>query len=151
MILTNQKERTRFIRFAIVGTIGALVDFGVFNFLIGVFQVEPVWANLGSFTVAVVSNFIWNRYWTYPDSRTKPLSRQLIEFFVVNLIGVLIRTPIFAVLDGPLNQLFTQLRLPGPLSPEFLGNNSALGFAMIIVLFWNFFVNRFWTYADVES
>ena len=30
-ILTNQQERTRFLRFSAVGAFGALVDFSVFN------------------------------------------------------------------------------------------------------------------------
>ena len=30
-----------------------------------------------------------------------------------------------------------------------MGNNIALAVAVIIVMFWNFFVNRFWTYSDV--
>ena len=33
----NNKEVTRFLRFAVVGTIGAVVDFGVFNLLSSVF------------------------------------------------------------------------------------------------------------------
>ena len=36
MILANPKERTRFVRFAIVGVIGAIVDFGIFNLLLAI-------------------------------------------------------------------------------------------------------------------
>jgi putative flippase GtrA len=38
-----------------------------------------------------------------------------------------------------------------PVSPDFIGHNAALGASMILVLFWNFFVNRYWTYADVPK
>jgi putative flippase GtrA len=31
-----------------------------------------------------------------------------------------------------------------------LGNNIALATAVVIVMFWNFFVNRYWTYRDVD-
>jgi putative flippase GtrA len=31
-----------------------------------------------------------------------------------------------------------------------LGYNAAKVIATIVVLFWNFFVNRYWTYSDVE-
>jgi putative flippase GtrA len=31
-----------------------------------------------------------------------------------------------------------------------LGENLALATVVIIVLFWNFFINRYWTYNDVE-
>ena len=144
-------ERMRFFRFAVVGTFGALVDFGVFNFLIQVLNVIPVWANVASFSVAVISNFIWNRFWTYPESRSKRIRNQLAQFFVVNLVGVFIRTPIFAWLEPHYvdwaNRMFAWL----PVEPDFIGHNAALGTAMILVLFWNFFINRYWTYADVPS
>jgi putative flippase GtrA len=143
------KERRRFAKFAIVGAIGALVDFSVFNLLIQVFHVRPVWANVASFSVAVMSNFTWNRYWTYPDSRTKRIRRQLLEFFLVNLVGVLIRTPVFAWLEPVSVRLLHPLSMRFPLPEDFLGHNFALGCSMILVLFWNYYVNRYWTYADV--
>jgi hypothetical protein len=36
------------------------------------------------------------------------------------------------------------------LSPDVLGENVTLVIAVVIVLFWNFFVNRYWTYSDVK-
>ena len=75
MIITNQQERTRFFRFLVVGGIGFIVDFGTFNLLVAVFDVPAVLASVLSFAAAIVSNFIWNRYWTYPDSRSKRISR----------------------------------------------------------------------------
>jgi putative flippase GtrA len=36
----------------------------------------------------VISNFLWNRYWTYPESRSKPIGRQMTQFFVLNLMGL---------------------------------------------------------------
>lgn len=150
MIITNQQERTRFFRFLVVGGIGFIVDFGTFNLLATVFDVPAVLASVLSFTAAIVSNFIWNRYWTYPDSRSKRISRQLMEFGVVSISGLLIRTPIFALLEAPLQRLFEQLTLALPFTVEFLGHNFALATAVLVVMFWNFFVNRYWTYADVD-
>jgi len=151
-VLKDPQERTRFYRFAIVGTIGAVVDFGTFNLLSGVFKVQPVWASVFSFTAAILSNFTWNRFWTYPDSRSKPLARQLGEFLIVNLIGLGIRTPLFAGLSRPLAALFAHLPfLPISIfTPDFLGHNGALAIAVLVVMLWNFFVNRYWTYNDVD-
>ncbi len=148
--LKNSRERTRFFRFMVVGVFGAVVDFGTFNLLTSVFGVPEVIAQTFSFLAAVVSNFIWNRFWTYPDSRSKPVLRQAFEFTLINVAGWLVRTPIFAGLLGPLNRLFERLSLPGPFNPEFLGNNLSLAIAVAVVMFWNFFVNRYWTYSDVE-
>jgi len=85
ILLHNQRERARFLRFAVVGIIGAVVDFGVMNLLVNLFSFSLVSAGTISFLAAILSNFIWNRYWTYPDSRSKPISHQLLEFLVVNI------------------------------------------------------------------
>jgi putative flippase GtrA len=152
-LLNNRRERERFLRFAVVGIIGAVVDFGTFNLLTTLLLIPAVWASMFSFMAAIVSNFIWNRYWTYPDSRSKRVSVQLVEFSIISLIGLAIRTPVFILLEGILNRIFTKLSFPYAsfVTPQFLGHNLALAFAIIVVMFWNFFVNRYWTYRDVTA
>lgn len=153
----NRKEFARFAKFLVVGTVGAVVDFGILNTLVLTLRAKQIdlgtWHLLGAFTLngnltfsntisftsAVISNFIWNRYWTYPESRSKPLGGQLGQFFAVNVAGLAIN---LTVLNG-LDPFFT--RLLGP-----LGYNAAKAVATIVVLFWNFFVNRFWTYNDIK-
>jgi putative flippase GtrA len=151
VLLTNPRERTRFLRFAVVGIIGAVVDFGTFNLLNGLFVVPAVWASVISFSAAIISNFTWNRFWTYPDSRSKRLSVQLVEFMVISLIGLAIRTPLFAFLDKVLLMILSSSGIEAiGLSAEFIGHNLALAISVVVVMFWNFFVNRYWTYNDVE-
>jgi putative flippase GtrA len=151
-IFTHPKERERFLKFAVVGAIGALVDFGSFHLLMSILGLAAEWAQAVSFTLAIISNFIWNRLWTYPDSRSKPISNQLVSFFVVNVIGLAIRTPIFTGLEGPFRRLFDLFSfLPvGLVTADRLGYTFALGVAVLVVMFWNFFINRVWTYNDVE-
>lgn len=151
-ILNNRRERARFMRFALVGVIGAIVDFGTFNLLTAVFKMPAVLASVCSFGAAIISNFTWNRYWTYPDSRSKRVSQQMIQYALISLIGLLIRTPLFALLEKPLRDLFASAQIPffSASNPDFLGHNLALAVAVGVVMFWNFFVNRYWTYGDVE-
>jgi putative flippase GtrA len=151
-IVTNPRERTRFLRFATVGIIGAAVDFGTFNLLTTFVGLTAVVASIFSFIAAIISNFTWNRYWTYPDSRSKPLSRQLIQFSVVSALGLLIRTPIIAILEPFFTRLFNGFAfLPiGFITGELLADNLALAIAVIVVMFWNFFINRYWTYDDIH-
>ncbi len=151
MIISNKKERTRFFRFAAVGILGAVIDFGILNLLNQLFHVPVLIAQAVSFTVAVISNFTWNRLWTYPESRAKPVAKQLVQFFVVSIIGLGIRTLIFNSLDLALINLSEHI-FPAnfPLSPDFIGHNTSLAIVIIIILFWNFFVNRVWTYNDVS-
>lgn len=150
-VIANPQERTRFLKFMVVGTIGAVVDFGTFNLLTQLSTISPVIASVISFTAAVTSNFLWNRFWTYPDSRGKSVTTQVMQFFLVNVIGLAIRTPLFAVLQTVLIQFLTG-SLPANffLTPTFIGHNVALAVAVGVVMLWNFFANRFWTYNDVK-
>jgi putative flippase GtrA len=149
MILTNKRERTRFIKFLGVGVIGFVVDFGVFNVL-KLMHVPSNVAQTISFLCAVVSNFTINRYWTYPDSRSKPIWHQLTQFTIVSIIGWGIRFLIFHFIENPIIRFYQSLALPLPFSPQFLGSNTTLVMGVFIVLIWNFLVNRYWTYSDVE-
>lgn len=152
-IIHNPRERKRFFRFATVGVIGAVVDFGTFNILTNFLSVGVVLASVFSFIAAILSNFTWNRYWTYPDSRSKPISTQLIEFAIVSVVGLLIRTPIIAALELPLRSMYEGINLlpVSFITAELLGNNTALAAGVLTVMFWNFFINRYWTYDDVSS
>ncbi len=147
----NQKERERFYKFLVVGLIGAIVDFGIMNLLTQAFHMNLVPAGTISFISAVTSNFIWNRYWTYPESRSRPIAKQLGMFFLVNLAGMTIRIPILYFLEPPMHPLFHSLHIPAPLDADILAKNFTLALAVGVVLLWNFFVNRYWTYNDVDG
>ena len=153
-------------KFAIVGALGFVIDAGTVNGLLTLGWLENVMLRLPfglpeiteigivgaiGFTCAVTSNFLWNRFWTYPDSRTKPVAGQLVTFFFVNIVGLIIRIPVLEGLNRPLARLIEAV-LPflGAEKAARLGVNAALVTAVLIVMFWNFFVNRYWTYNDVE-
>jgi putative flippase GtrA len=147
----NKKEAGRFFRFAIVGAIGTVVDFGIFNILSGLFSMPVVWASAISFTCAVINNFLLNRIWTYPDSRSKSIFSQIIQFALISIIGMGIRVATI----NPLSRFLTQVSysiFPSSfaLKPEFIGKNAALAAIIGVVLIWNYFANRFWTYSDVK-
>lgn len=147
------REGKRFFKFTIVGVIGAVVDFGTFNLLTALIGIWSVLASMFSFSAAVTSNFLWNRFWTYPDSRSKPIRHQAIQFAVVNVVGLAIRTPIFAFAEPRLIRAAGTYfgALPAlALDATAIGRNAALALAVIVVLFWNFGINRIWTYSDVS-
>ncbi|MHB8807712.1 MAG: GtrA family protein [Anaerolineaceae bacterium] len=147
----KNSQPKRFVKFALVGISGTLVDFSIFNACISLFHFDSVVASVCSFSVAVINNFIWNRLWTYPESKEKPLGSQLVKFCIVSVIGLVIRTPLFAAIEDPLIQYSsTLLRSNSSLTPVTLGHNLALGIAIIVVLFWNYFANRLWTYKGIK-
>lgn len=168
------KETERFLKFLIVGSIGFVVDFGIFNLLLDpmnalvmpgawlynllagmgfndyfIVHLGPTLASSISFVAAVLSNFLWNRHWTYPDSRSRSRRRQFTMFFIVSVVGVLIRIPIVFFMTPIFRSLVSSI---GPLQAYTtrLADNLSLGVAVLVVLFWNFFANRHWTYNDVD-
>lgn len=150
-ILRDPVERTRFLKFALVGILGAVIDFVIFNVISNLTPVPALYASAISFVAAVVSNFLWNRFWTYPDSRQKTFASQLSQFVVVSIIGLLIRVILFTPIENVILDFTARVINPTFfLTPQFIGHNITLAFLILIVMFWNFFVNRYWTYNDVK-
>jgi putative flippase GtrA len=147
-LFNDSSERTRFLKFATVGAIGTVVDFAVYNLLNIVFHIAPVISQAISFSVAVVNNFLWNRHWTYPESRAKAAHHQMAQFGLVNVVGLLIRTPIIGYLENPLGALSERVGFQSA-TANVMGHNLALAIAIGIVMLWNYFINRYWTYNDV--
>jgi len=137
-VIANRKEVGRFLRFSVVGTIGAMLDIGILVLLVQLFGLAKVWANTCSFSIAVCSNFLWNRFWTYPETRGDPVLPQITQFVLVNVIGLGINQAIFLSLD----------RWAFP-DWEPLGYVLAKVVAIGVVLFWNFGANRLWTYRHI--
>ncbi|MGW8432096.1 GtrA family protein [Curtobacterium citreum] len=83
-------------RFGVVGAVGFVVDFSIFNLLratvLSPDEVHsgPFWAKVVSTAVAIVVNWIGNRYWTFRHQRRSLVAREGFEFLVVSLGGMVI-------------------------------------------------------------
>jgi putative flippase GtrA len=141
----DAKEAERFFKFLVVGTVGFVVDFGILALLKEVVGLPTLFANTISFSAAVISNFTFNRYWTYPDSRAKSIVSQIGQFAIVSILGLAINNTILILLESPFDALLLSLSISA-----IRGYIPAKVVATVVVLFWNFFVNRYWTYNDVQ-
>lgn len=87
---------TQLLRFAAVGGVGLVVDVAVFNLLrLTVFSPEnlhegPVLAKVVSTSLAIIVNWIGNRYWTFGPHRRPQAWREGLEFALVSIGGMLI-------------------------------------------------------------
>lgn len=128
----------QFIKFGIVGTIGMVIDFGVLILLKELFLFPLLIANAFSFSAAVMNNYTLNTYWTFADQEREH-RRQLIQFAVVSVIGLTLSTILlFAFHDIAGGVLFATI-------PDWW-YIIAKALAILIVMFWNFLANRFWTF-----
>lgn len=165
---SRAKEVERFIKFAFIGLLGFVIDFGILFILQSTvlpaadeqnmeLPLNVALATTISFTLAISSNFTWNRLWTYPDSRSYSVRRQLTQFSIVSVIGWIGRTfwitssfaffgawsttAIQSMISGYNPVLQDELKL-GTMISQFIG--------VIVVMIWNFLANRYWTFNDVE-
>ncbi|MBF4573027.1 GtrA family protein [Herbiconiux sp. VKM Ac-1786] len=81
------------VRFGMVGGLGFVVDLAVFNLLVvtvlapAQLHEGPLIAKLISASLAIVVNWLGNRYWTFRHRRRSDMLRESIEFFVVSVLG----------------------------------------------------------------
>jgi putative flippase GtrA len=146
----NKIEVKRFGKFAVVGLSGLLVDYVVLNFLTYFLQVETWVALPIAFVAAATNNFVWNRWWVYPESRHVKKRKQMPVFLGVNAMGLGINYLIFFLFSTPIEAFLA-------VSPialvarhhKGIGLNITKGIAAIVVMFWNYFVNRVVTFRNV--
>ena len=145
-----KREKERFIKFALVGFGGTVIDFCVFNLLLS-FQINSIFAGSVSFFVAVLNNYFWNRNWTYPESKIAPIATQLIKFSSVSIAGLVIRNILYKLIEQPIIRFVEgYISENNPFSVEVFGQNISLAIVIIVILIWNFSINRLWTYKNIS-
>jgi len=83
-------------RFGLVGLGGFIIDIAVFNLLIFTALAAdrvhegPIYAKIISTALAILFNWIGNRYWTFGSTRRSQVLREGIEFVAVSVAGSLI-------------------------------------------------------------
>ncbi|MGO4462580.1 GtrA family protein [Streptomyces sp. M-16] len=79
-------------KFGAVGGLGVLVNFGVFNLLRSTTDLQTVRANVIAIVVAIVTNYIGFRYFTYRDRDLGSRRREMVLFVLFSLIGMVIES-----------------------------------------------------------
>lgn len=91
----------QFTRFGAVGLGGLIIDIALFNLLRAtVFHPDeiaegPIFAKIASTGVAIVANWIGNRFWTFRAHRGRQLWREFIEFLLVLAAALVIAVLLF--------------------------------------------------------
>ena len=70
---------------------------------------------------------------------------------MVNIIGIFIRTPLVSWLDQIVIRSLGKLPIKIALADHIISQNLALAMGILIVLLWNYFANRYWTYNDISD
>lgn len=147
-VYENRHEVKRFAKFATVGVAGAMTHFTIFNLLMLLLRFSTYVANSFGFIAAVLQNFILNRRWTFPESRERQAQGQLLQFALVSVIGLVINSLVLALVKHLLAPFWLQVLGGRENLALLIGDNFALAVAIAVVLFWNFSLNRLWTFRS---
>jgi putative flippase GtrA len=115
-------------KFCIVGATGYAVNLAVFALLVHGFDIYYLVAAVCSFLVAVTSNYVWNRLWTFRHERGH-MAYQGLRFLLVSTVA----------LGGNLAFLSGLVALGLPKVP-------AQAAAIALVTPWNFLANKLWSF-----
>lgn len=124
-----------FIKFAVVGASGVVVNLTVFTLLL-MLGVNKFVASPIAIELSIISNFLLNNYWTFRWRRTQGRTR--IKGVKFNLVSL-----------GALAISYTTFIASGWFAPNWLPQvHQAIG--IVPALFVNYFLNSYWTFRHVD-
>lgn len=132
------------VKFGLVGALAYVVDVGLFNLLRfggpGVLEDKPLTAKVISVAVATCVAWVGNRLWTFRHRRTDRPGRELVQFAVINLVGMAIALVCLGVSHYALG-------LTSPLAD----NVSANGVGLVLGTLFRFYAYRTFVFTDAPG
>ena len=128
----------RFIKFCIVGASGFCVNLGLLAIFVEVAGMHKVWAQIPSYQISILTNFMFNEFWTFSDRRTPGLKSFLIRAVKFNLVsqvgwGINISVYYVALNAAGIYYIVSQI------------------IAVAVATMWNFFSNLIWTWRQKQG
>jgi putative flippase GtrA len=130
------------VKFGVVGSLGFALDVGVFNLLrVGALGTDQWWstaigAKVVSTSLAIIFNWLGNRFWTFRRERHTHIAREFVEFVVASLLGLGASLAFLWFTHYVLN--FTSL-----LADNISGNIIGLGLGTVV----RFVLYRYWVWS----
>jgi dolichol-phosphate mannosyltransferase len=131
----------RYIKFALIGGIGTLINLAILWVAVEIFFVHYLWAAALAFVVADTNNFIWNRWWTF-RSKGK-IHLQYPQFLLVSVDGLMLN---LILLKTIVEDLMPALGIGEDRASLFLVIAQVI--AIFLVSIYNFFANSLWTFSE---
>ncbi len=136
--LHQRRGVRQLVKFAIVGITSTVINFAVLNLMLIALHQGKYLSVTVAFLVSVVNGYVWNKRWTFREAPSKAVHAQFSQFLLVNLVS------------WGLDLLFVRL-ISVPLETDLhismvKATNLAQLVATGVLVFWNFFANRMWTF-----
>lgn len=131
MGMPSRKTLILAIKYALVGASSTIIDVGVLTLLVELGHLHLLVAAVLSFCIAVANGFFWNKKWTFQNTSTH-LTRQYIKFALTALVGLGLNLLLLSFLVYFFHLWYVLAKM----------------ITTVIVFFWNFTSNKFWTFRS---
>ena len=125
------KNYAVFFKYSIVGCLGTAVDLASLYVFVDLLHIYLLISTAMSFMLAVINNFILNKYWTF-QNKSSNIRNQFIKFLIVSTIGLVLTEGFMAFFVYGLKIWYISSKL----------------ITSVLVLMWNFLANKYWTFKD---
>lgn len=137
----------QFAKFLLVGGLNFLIDLGVLNLLIFATDISTgFYATVFkaiAFLVAVISSFLWNKFWTFHALSVEHAGMQFTGFFAITLVGFFMNVGVFALVNDAIGSL-------AGIDPKTWASIAA-AVAAIAGLVWNFLGYKFLVFRKAQK
>jgi len=124
----------QFVKFCMVGLTNLAVYLAVYWILTRLVHLHYIIASIGGFGVAVTWSFFINRKWTFKHEIGNS-KKQYVTFFTANVISMCVNLVLLT--------FFIEILHIYDLYAQLIGS--------VIVAFFNFGLNRFWTFRRIKE
>ena len=132
-LMKRKGELWRFLKFCVVGLSGVLVNMGLLWLLTELAGLFYLLSAAISIETSIISNFIFNNYFTFRDRRSsgvKSFFNRLVKFNLVSLAGLGINMGVLWLLTEVFGLYYLLSNLCG----------------IVVATLWNYLVNIWWTW-----
>lgn len=130
-LISLYKQFRPFFRYCVVGALGTAIDLGSLYLMVEYLGFHIMVATTFAFLLAVVNNFLLNKYWTFQNQH-RNFTKQFVKFLLVSLCGFFLTMALMYVLVYVLVIWYLL----------------AKAITSVAVLTWNFLLNKYWTFND---
>ncbi len=127
----KKKLFKEFIKFGIVGGIGTLINIGILYFFTEKFGIHYLISAIFSFIIAMTSNFILNKIWTFKENVREKIGKKYLQFSLVSIAALLVNLLFLYIFTDVLGIYYI------------ISQILAIGISLII----NFVGNKRWTFS----
>ena len=150
--IMQQPGVRQFVKFGIVGLSSTIINLGVLYLMLRLLHGHRYISTSVAFVVSVGNGYYWNKRWTFKQAQEKAIHKQFTQFVLVNLVGLGLDWLVMFLISTPLEHELHSLYAAWP--ADKIERVAVLGAQLVatgVIVFWNFFANRFWTFKETTA